>query len=837
MANTKVTGDLIASSTIATGNIADNAVTSDKISGITTAHITEGANLYYTNARADARITAATTSDLSEGTNLYYTDARADARAALLVDSAPSTLNTLNELAAALGDDPNFATTVTNSIATKLPLAGGTLTGNLGIGGAASDGNLHVRKTGINTGITNVLMNANFADGSNGTGLSIGYRTDETTAVLAARTATGNIAFYSYDGGWSESMRIKNNGNVGIGVTPTKALQVNGEALFGNGTDGLLLSYSSGNSSGIIDTGFSATALEFRVGNTQELLINGASATFAGAITNVGSITTKATGASNSIVAQWQATNANNCATFRTTDSGHIFRIHAQNSGTIYVQNDDGSNYLKIADSGSNEILGNTTVTGTVFIDGVSNYTGLEVKGAGASRPQIKFSNVNQGVLGQIFGTEANSLVVTTPAGLEYKVRNANGASGDHVFKSYNTAILTLDGGTNNATFAGNVNVGGGFLGVIDPVSGNFSGEIKVGGAGSSRRLLLKQDTVLEYLIGAEGSASLLKFGTGTGATERMRIASSGEIIFGNSGTNNAGFLDFDGTSVQINTQRNPNSGAFVDTAKSNASINLVGPSGGSYIRFNTAAANNTTATERMRISPAGLVQIGASSVTNLSIGANGSDIELSAKKDGTDAIDMVFKTQASGGGLAEKMRIKSGGKTLIGITSEQNAGHLQMQSGTSENGGILDIAGGGWYRYYTRVCRNATSASAAGYWHIKTNIVVNTNVMFMAKFYGYIYGSAQILELTHAGYAYSGSNTVINQVTTNNGSDPNANSVIYSSSNGNKVTFRIAFGLSNNFSTYFAGVMMDIAFPNPTGQGHDFEIEAQSFSTSGSLY
>lgn len=36
-----------------------------------------------------------------------------------LVDSAPETLNTLNELAAALGDDANFATTVTNSLATK----------------------------------------------------------------------------------------------------------------------------------------------------------------------------------------------------------------------------------------------------------------------------------------------------------------------------------------------------------------------------------------------------------------------------------------------------------------------------------------------------------------------------------------------------------------------------------------------------------------------------------------------------------------------------------------------------------------------------------------------
>jgi hypothetical protein len=48
-----------------------------------------------------------------------------------LVDSAPATLNTLNELAAALGDDANFSTTVTNSIAAKLPLAGGALTGNV----------------------------------------------------------------------------------------------------------------------------------------------------------------------------------------------------------------------------------------------------------------------------------------------------------------------------------------------------------------------------------------------------------------------------------------------------------------------------------------------------------------------------------------------------------------------------------------------------------------------------------------------------------------------------------------------------------------------------------
>jgi hypothetical protein len=40
-------------------------------------------------------------------------------------------MNTLNEIAAALNDDAAFNTTVTNAIATKLPLGGGTMTGNL----------------------------------------------------------------------------------------------------------------------------------------------------------------------------------------------------------------------------------------------------------------------------------------------------------------------------------------------------------------------------------------------------------------------------------------------------------------------------------------------------------------------------------------------------------------------------------------------------------------------------------------------------------------------------------------------------------------------------------
>jgi len=51
-----------------------------------------------------------------------------------VIAAAPGALDTLDELAAALGDDANFATTVTNSIATKLATAGGTMSGALAMG-------------------------------------------------------------------------------------------------------------------------------------------------------------------------------------------------------------------------------------------------------------------------------------------------------------------------------------------------------------------------------------------------------------------------------------------------------------------------------------------------------------------------------------------------------------------------------------------------------------------------------------------------------------------------------------------------------------------------------
>jgi len=66
------------------------------------------------------------------GPNLttYATETYVGTQIANLVDSSPSALDTLNELAAALGDDENFATTVTNSLSGKLEKGDLTVSGS-----------------------------------------------------------------------------------------------------------------------------------------------------------------------------------------------------------------------------------------------------------------------------------------------------------------------------------------------------------------------------------------------------------------------------------------------------------------------------------------------------------------------------------------------------------------------------------------------------------------------------------------------------------------------------------------------------------------------------------
>lgn len=78
------------------------------------------------DAAVDALIAQPTGPVIADGTTTTTsvwssskTNTAITAAVAAIVDSSPAALNTLNELAEALGDDPSFATTITNQLASK----------------------------------------------------------------------------------------------------------------------------------------------------------------------------------------------------------------------------------------------------------------------------------------------------------------------------------------------------------------------------------------------------------------------------------------------------------------------------------------------------------------------------------------------------------------------------------------------------------------------------------------------------------------------------------------------------------------------------------------------
>lgn len=155
----------------------------------------------------------------------YATETYVTNAIAAVVDSAPDALNTLNELAAALGDDASFATTVTNALAgksdighthdtryytegeidnflnLKLNLSGGTLSGSLILNGAPSSDNEAATKQYVDNIAAGIVARPQVlvATSSN---LSATYD-NGTLGVGATLTSTSNGAWPSDFGGSS----------------------------------------------------------------------------------------------------------------------------------------------------------------------------------------------------------------------------------------------------------------------------------------------------------------------------------------------------------------------------------------------------------------------------------------------------------------------------------------------------------------------------------------------------------------------------------------------------------------------------------------------------------
>lgn len=159
----------------------------------------------------------------------YQTEAQVAAKVSALVDSAPETLDTLNELAAALGDDPNFATTVTNQIAQKADKTTATSSAD-GLMSAADKAKLDsfsIRDRDIlapgfrtPTGTANEVLTADGDSntlktidgqtllGSGDVDMSKYFKLDNDNSVIGATSFAGGVGIYTPNSETGSALRI-----------------------------------------------------------------------------------------------------------------------------------------------------------------------------------------------------------------------------------------------------------------------------------------------------------------------------------------------------------------------------------------------------------------------------------------------------------------------------------------------------------------------------------------------------------------------------------------------------------------------------------------------------
>ena len=170
-----VTSGMILDGTIVDADInASAAIAQSKISGLSTS-LGLKANL---DSPALTGTPTAPTATAGTNTTQVATTAFVGTAVSNLIASAPGALDTLNELATALGDDASFSTTMTNALAAKAPLASPTFTGTV-------------------SGITKSMVGLGSVDNTADTAKPISTATQtalDLKAPLASPTFTGTVS-------------------------------------------------------------------------------------------------------------------------------------------------------------------------------------------------------------------------------------------------------------------------------------------------------------------------------------------------------------------------------------------------------------------------------------------------------------------------------------------------------------------------------------------------------------------------------------------------------------------------------------------------------------------
>ena len=153
-----------------------------------------------------ALVDAKAYADTAETDAVTTANAYTDAEISAIVDGAPGTLDTLNELAAALGDDANLSTTLSTQIGTKVAKAGDTMTGALTLSGAPSSANHAATKAYVDASVSGGTGGLDTDDITEASNL---YYTD---ARVDARIPT-TVSSFTNDSGYATTGQLPTNNN------------------------------------------------------------------------------------------------------------------------------------------------------------------------------------------------------------------------------------------------------------------------------------------------------------------------------------------------------------------------------------------------------------------------------------------------------------------------------------------------------------------------------------------------------------------------------------------------------------------------------------------------